>query len=131
MLDSYNFFNPTLAFEVLDNRLNSKWDIKKNNHIKKLQDSLQLLVLVPGNDSYSKDSKIGKIRLNNNSDFDLKGLKVLIEHYDNNSTSVNTQIYYVSDIVRKHSYREFEWRTYDCSQCYRQEFKINFYQENH
>jgi hypothetical protein len=72
----------------------------------------------------------GKLRIINNSDYDIQWIKILIEHFDSQGKSVNTDYKYVSDIVRKNGYREFEWLTTDCDKCVRQEFKINFVKEN-
>jgi hypothetical protein len=84
-----------------------------------------LKVLVPGHRGYFSESKEGKLKLINNSDFDLEGIKILIEHFDNEGNSVNTSNDYVSGIIRKHGYREFSWYTPECSKCEKQEFSIN------
>ncbi len=131
IFNSFKLVADELDFEVVDTQWDFYWDREKDEILKQLQDKLELKVLVPGYGNYYTDNKAGKLKLINNSDFDIKNVKILIEHFDNQNKSVNTNHTYISDIIRKHGYREFNWYTSDCSQCETQIFKINFIKESH
>lgn len=130
IFNSYKLVADHLDFEVVDTQWDFYWDRDKEDILKELEEKLELKVIVKGYRSYYSDYAKGKLRLTNNSDYDIKGVKILIEHFDNNGNSVNTDKEYVSNIIRKHGYREFDWITGDCDKCYRQEFKINFLRES-
>ena len=119
-----------LDFEIVDTQWEFYWDRDKEDILKQLQDKLKLKILQSGHSSYFGDSKKGNLKLVNNSNFDIKGVNILIEHFDSKGNSVNTDHTSVYDIIRKHGYREFDWYTSDCSKCVRQEFKINFIKES-
>lgn len=129
--DSYKLVADELDFEVVDTQWDFYWDRRKDEIFQELVNSLKLEVIVPGHGNYWTDSRQGKLRLVNNSDYDIQRVKILIEHFDNNRNSVNTDHEYVSNIIRKHGYREFDWYTGDCAKCFKQEFKINFVRESH
>ncbi len=129
--DSYKLVADELDFEVVDTQWDFYWDRRKDEIFQELVNSLKLEVIVPGHGNYWTDSRQGKLRLVNNSDYDIQRVKILIEHFDNNRNSVNTDHEYVSNIIRKHGYREFDWYTGDCAKCFKQEFKINFVKESH
>ena len=131
IFNSFKLVADELDFEVVDTYWNFYWDRNKDDILKQLQDSLKLEVIQPGSSSYFGDSKEGKLKIVNNSDYDIHRVKILIEHFDSKGNSVNTDHTYVSDIIRKHGYREFDWFTSDCSKCAKQEFKINFIKESH
>ena len=128
--NSYNLVAEFLDFEVVDTQWNFYWDRDKDDILEELQEKLELKVLVQGYRSYYSSYAKGKLRITNNSNYDIKGVKILIEHFDSQGKSVNTDNAYVWDIIRKNGYREFEWLTGDCDKCERQEFKINFIREH-
>ena len=127
--DSYNLIASGIDFEVVDAEWDFYWDRKKNDILEELQEKVKIQIRVPGYSPYYGDSRKGKIRIINNSDYDIKSIKVLVEHFDYNGISVNTDYEYISDIIRKNSYRECEWYTTDCGQCVTQKFKISFIKE--
>jgi len=129
--NSYNLIEQFLDFQIVDNNWDFFWDIEKSEILKELKEKLVLEVLVLGTKSKYGDFAQGKLKLINNSDFDIKGVKILIEHYDIQGNSVNSSYTYVSDIIRNHGYREFSWINGDCSKCVAQEFKINFVRESY
>jgi len=128
IFSSYNLVPDRLDFRVVDTEWDFYWDRAKDRILKELQEKLTIEVLVPGYRGYY--STRGKLRISNNSDYDVEGIRILIEHFDSQGKSVNTDYTYVWDIVRKNGYREFEWSTGDCDKCERQEFKINFIREH-
>lgn len=130
IFDSYKLVADQLDFEIVDTQWDFYWDRDKDAIFKDLQEKVKLEVIVPGYGSYYSDSRKGKLKLINNSEYDIQRVKILIEHFDNNGNSVNTDKEYVSNIIRKHGYREFDWYTSDCAKCYKQEFKINFVKES-
>lgn len=130
IFDSYKLVADKLDFEVVDTQWDFYWDRDKDAIFKELQEKVKLEVIVPGYGSYYSDSRKGKLKLINNSDYDIQSVKILIEHFDNDGNSVNTDKEYVSNIIRKQGYREFDWYTSDCAKCYKQEFKINFVKES-
>lgn len=127
--NSYNLTADNLDFEVVDTDWDFYWDRDKEDILNHLKEKIELKILIPGY-SYYSDSKHGKLKIINNSEFDIQNIKILIEHFDANGQSVNTDYKYVSGIIRKHGYRELDWYTTDCSKCYKQEFKINFEKES-
>lgn len=129
--NSYNVLAQFLDFDIVDQEWEFYWDGQKHDILLQLQDQLKLEILVPGHCGYfSCENREGKLKLVNNSDYDIKGVKILIEHYDKEGNSVNTDNTSVYDIIRKHGYREFDWYTSDCSKCATQKFKINFIRES-
>lgn len=129
--NSYKVLEEYLDFEVVDNQWDFYWDREKHKILQELKEKLKLKILVPAHSGYfSYETRQGKLKLINDSDYDIKGVKILIEHFDSKGNSVNTDQTSVWDIIRKHGYREFDWYTSDCSQCARQEFKINFITES-
>ncbi len=130
IFNSYKLTVDELDFEIVDTQWDFYWDITKYDILKQLYDNLELKEIVPAYSSYFSDSKQGKLKLINNSDYDIKGVNILIEHFDSQGNSVNTDHTSVYDIIRKHGYREFDWFTNDCSKCVKQTFKINFIRES-
>ena len=128
--DSYGFVSERLNFDIADTQWDFYWDRKKEEVLKELQSKLKLSVLVKGYRTTYSDYARGKLKLENNSDYDIKGVTILIEHFDKDGLSVNTDKKTVWDIIRKHGYREFDWITGDCAKCVKQEFKISFTKED-
>lgn len=128
--DSYNLMNcDVLDFKIVNVDWNFFWDRKKIDILKHLQKNLILKVVVPGHHT-SSDRVEGRLKLVNNSDFDVTDITILIEHFDKNGRSVNTSHETIYDYIRKGGYREFKWHSYDCANSYKQTFKINFIREN-
>ena len=131
IVDSYNVLADFLDFDVVDKKWGFYWDKEKHDVLMDLQKKLVLKTVIPGHCGFFDCSiREGKLKLINNSDYDIKGVKILIEHYDKKGKSVNTDDESVYDIVRKHGSREVEWYTSECSSCAKQEFKINFIRES-
>ncbi len=106
------------------------WGYGKNNIIKHLQENLKLEVVKTANvNKYGRS--IGKLRLTNNSEYDITDIYILIEHFDKNKKSVNTDTEFIYDIIRKNGYREFSWSTSNCSKCWSQKFQINYTKEHY
>ena len=124
--DSHNFISNKLDFFIVNYNWSSLTDIEQNEIIEDLKDKLELKILVPAYGNIYNDSKKGKLKLINNSDFDIKDVTVQIEHFDKNGQSVNINNKIITDIIRSHGYREFEWYTSNCSECHEQDFKIIF-----
>ena len=129
IFDTYNLIPLFLDMDIVDRNWNFFWDIEKNNILLDLEKNLKLEVLQKGRKAYSNESVEGKLRLSNNSEYDITDVTILIEHFDADGKSVNTNEEYVPDIIRKNGYREFNWFAADCSKCFRQEFKIKFQRE--
>lgn len=127
--DSYNLTGDELDFELVDTQWDFYWDRPKDAILEHLRENLTLEVITPGYNCWT-DTWQGKLRLINNSDFDIRRVKILIEHFDRNGVSVNTDHEYVRDYIRKGGYREFTWMTTDCANCYRQTYTINFIKES-
>lgn len=131
IFNSYKLIADEIDFEVVDTQWDFYWDTKKARILKEVQDSLRLEIKRKGYKSYFGDAMEGELRLVNNTNYDLKGVKILIEHFDKDGKSVNTDDESVYDIIRAGGYREFDWYTSDCSKCSTQEFRINFIKESH
>lgn len=129
--DSFNFVEDELAFRVVDTQWDFYWDRGKYEIMDELRKKLTLEIITPGYQPYySTSHRNGKLKLINNSDYDIEGVKILVEHFDRNGNSVNTSHSYPGGIIRKHGYREFDWLTTDCTRCYRQTYKICFEKES-
>lgn len=128
--ETYNLVVSDLDFELVDTQWDFLWDRQKAYVLEHLQENLKLEVITPGYIAWGATAG-GKLRLINNSDYDIKGIKILIEHFDRNGVSVNTDREFVRDYVRKGGYREFDWLTTDCASCYSQTYKINFIKESY
>lgn len=124
--DSYNLIGYYLNFQVEDTQWQTYWDNKKSVILSEVIDNLKLEIISKGKPTYSGRSREGELRLVNNSDYDVKNIEILIEHFDKNGISVNTDNEYVNDVIRSKGYREFDWYTSDCSKCSKQEFKIKY-----
>lgn len=128
--DTYHVIGFNITFEVEDTQWGTYWDLKKAGILKEVMDNLKLVVINAGYRSYYfSDVLKGDLRLVNNSNYDLKGVEILIEHFDKNGVSVNTDSKTVYDIIRAKGYREFDWLTSDCSKCATQKFTIKFVEE--
>lgn len=71
----------------------------------------------------------GRLRLINDSKYDVKSIDILIEHFDSEGISVNTDHEKIYKIIRSGGYLEFDWYSSDCSSCETQEFQISFTKE--
>lgn len=130
IFNSFNLVEDKLDFKIVDPNWEFTWDREKADILTHLQKNIELKVLVSGYGSYYSDYVKGKLKIINNSDLDVKAIKVLIEHFDSEGNSVNTDNEYVWEIIRKKGYREFAWQTGDCGKCYRQEYAISFIRES-
>jgi hypothetical protein len=129
--DSNNLVTNYSDFDIIGIDWESLSDMKRNEIFKNIKDNLTVKVIEKGYKVGSKSDYVeGVIRVYNNSKYDIKNLKVLIEHFDNNKKSVNTDQEYINDIVRKNGQREASWITPDCFDCEEQEVKINFIKED-
>jgi hypothetical protein len=128
--DSYNLIGFNINFRVVDTQWETYWDIKKAEILEEVKSNLKLEIVEEGyRPFFGGEFLKGKLRLNNNSDYDIEGTTVLIEHFDKNGISVNTDKTGVYDIIRSKGYREFNWYSSDCSKCVKQTFKIEFIEE--
>jgi hypothetical protein len=128
--DSNNLVTNNLDFEVIDLDWNYHTDMERNKIYKNIKDNMSIKVLEEAHKGFINGNRRGIIKIINNSNYDVKGVRVLIEHFDNNWKSVNTDYSYVSDIIRKKGYREQTWLTSDCFNCENEKFKINFIKED-
>ena len=119
-----------LDFKVVDNQWNFYSDMDKDYVLHELQKKLELKVLTAASQGYSSGSIGGKLMINNNSEFDIKNLNILIEHFDSQGKSVSTDHAFVSEIIRKQASREISWYTMNCGECEKQKFRISFIRES-
>jgi hypothetical protein len=128
IIDSYNLIALFLNMEIVEKEWTFFWDKQKEDIINELEQNLKLEVLKKGFHKYT-DASSGELRLINNSKYDISNVEILIEHYDNEGKSVNTDTESVSEIIRANGYREFDWYTSNCRSCETQKFKIKFRRE--
>ena len=124
--NTFNLIAYNIDFEIADNQWEFYWDVEKNSILNDLKKNVKLEILVAGHTESSSEFVKGELKITNNSNYDIKNLKILIDHFDSEGKSANTDNAYVSDIIRKRGYRELNWITGDCSKCVKQEFKISF-----
>lgn len=130
IVDSYNLIGFNIDFRVVDTQWENYWDIKKSVILKEVMDNIKLEIVEKGyRPFYGGETVKGKLRLTNNSDYDIEGIDVIIEHFDKDGISVNTGETGVYDIIRSKGYREFNWYSSNCSKCVKQTFKIKFVEE--
>lgn len=127
IFDSHDFIAdvPEPDFGFADYDWDNCCDRYKSQILEEMKKEVTLEIVQPGNRFYG-DMQKGKIRVVNNSRFDIENMTVLIEHFDFNGRPVGTDRTYISGVLRKDGYREAEWLSTNCSPCYRQEFKISF-----
>lgn len=130
IFNSFKLVVDDLDFKVVDKQWNFYTDMDKDYVLQQLQEKLELKVLTTASQGYSSGSLGGKLIINNNSDFDIRNVNILIEHFDFQGKSVNTDHTFVSEIIRKHASRELNWYTMNCGECEKQKFKINFIRES-
>jgi hypothetical protein len=127
--DTYNVIRLFLGMNIVDRDWHFFWDMEKKEILEHLRKNLKLEIVKRGKKTYFGNGYEGKLRLLNNSKYDIRSVKILIEHFDSKGKSVNTDDEYISDIIRQDGYREFDWRTSDCSKCVKQKFRIKFQRE--
>lgn len=127
--DAHGLLAFYLNFQIEDTQWEAYWDLKKANILDEIMENVKLEVINKGYRSYFGDGMKGNLKLINNSNYDIKGIEVLIEHFDKNGVSVNTDNAGVYDVIRSKGYREFNWYTSDCSKCASQTFAIKFVEE--
>lgn len=127
--DSSNLVTSKLDFEILGVDFGTLSDIKKHEIFKHIKENLSLQIIVKGHKIITKHVE-GEIRITNNSKYDIKGLNLLNEHFNNKGISVNTDRIYIDEILRKKSYRDKYWLTSDCGDCDKQKITINFISED-
>jgi hypothetical protein len=126
--DSYGLIDFYLNFEVEDTQWETYWDLKKSRILNEVKDNLKLEIINYGRPYFGNVLK-GDLRLVNNSNYDVKDIEVLIEHFDENGVSVNTSNASVYNVIRSKGYREFAWYTSNCAKCVNQTFNIKFVEE--
>jgi hypothetical protein len=127
--NSYGLMALHLDFDIVDLDWDFFWDRKKYEILTQMQEKIKLEIIRKGYSNRYSDSRKGELRLINDSEYDIKGVRILIEHFDNNGKSVNTDKESVWNIIRKNGYREFDWFTSDCAKCLKQKFTISFIKE--
>ena len=130
IFDTYNLAVDNINFKVVDDKWGFYWDREKYEILNEIKEKVELEIIADGYGSYYSDFVRGNLRVINNSEFDIKGVEILIEHFDKEGKSVNTDYANIWDVIRKNGYREFEWFTNDCHKCYSQKFKILFEKES-
>lgn len=128
IIDTYNLIGLFLNMKVVDKEWDFYWDKQKEDIVKDLEGKLELEVVTKGHKKYSS-SVVGDLKLINNSDYDISNVEILIEHFDSDGKSVNTDTEYLSEVIRANGYREFDWYTSDCKSCSKQQFSIKFKRE--
>lgn len=128
IIDTYNVIALFLNMDIVEKEWIFFWDKEKEDIIRELENSLKIEVVKSGYHEYS-DAVKGDLKLINNSKYDISNVEVLIEHFDQEGKSVNTDTEYISEVIRANGYREFDWTSFDCKSCYTQTFKIKFRKE--
>lgn len=127
--DTNNVITFDINFEIVDSKWEPSWDIQKSKIIQEIIDNLKLEIISEAYQTYFRNAVKGDLRLVNNSNYDVKNIEILIEHFDNDGVSVNASNDLLTDIIRSKGYREFDWYTSDCAKCISQKFIIKFLKE--
>ena len=128
--NSNNFLVDYSNFKIDDKEFNNMWDKEQAEVLYHIQENVKLEVIQSAEGSSFSESREGMLKLINNSDYDIRKVRIIIEHFDIQGKSVNTDEEIIMNVVRKHGYRDFDWYSGDCLNCYSQVFKIIFIDEN-
>ena len=121
--NSFNVLDQFINFFIVDKRWEFYWDKEKHDILEDLKKNLKIEVLVKGYSEYNSEYAKGRVKVINDSDYDINSVKILMEHFDNDGNSINTDDFIIH-AIKKHSYTEYDWIIDNCSKCVRQEFKI-------
>ena len=128
--NSNNFLVDHANFKFVGDEYEQLWDKEQAEALKQVQENVMLEVVKSPEGFTFSDSRDGMLKLINNSEFDIRKLRISIEHFDSEGNSVNSDEEIVLDVIRKHGYRVINWFSKDCLNCYSQKFKVIFVDEN-
>jgi hypothetical protein len=128
--NSNNFLVDHANFKFVGDEYEQLWDKEQSIALNQVQENVLLEVVKSPEGFIFSDSRNGMFKLINNSDFDIRKLRISIEHFDSEGHSVNTDEEIVHDVIRKHGYRVINWFSKDCLNCDSQKFKVIFVDEN-
>ncbi|WP_165872270.1 hypothetical protein [uncultured Tenacibaculum sp.] len=129
IVNSQDLISFNLNFKVEHKKWDYLWDLQKNEIINDITKNLKLEVVSSDKEPLSNNLQEGKLKIVNNSDYDVKNIEIVIDHFDADGISVNTDVRVIKDIIRSKGYREFNWSSYDCSKCVSQKYKVNFFED--
>lgn len=128
--DTYSVIDFYLNFKIKSEKWDESWDINKSYILNGLMNNLKLEVISKGaSPNYNEKGRKGRLKLINNSNFDVEDIEYFTEHFDSNGVSVNSYNDFITGIIRSKAYKEFDWSSYDCASCNTQKFKILFFKE--
>jgi hypothetical protein len=126
--DSYNLIHVTPNFSI--EGIRNAFDSEKIQIIKDVEKNMSFEILQSGQKrKYSDDVIAGKLRIYNNTEYDIKSLDLTIEHFDYSGSSVNTDNITVYEVIKSKGYKDEDWSTFDCGNCVRQEIKFDLYKK--
>jgi hypothetical protein len=127
--DSYDFLiEEKINFKIEGEKVKGLWDRYKTEEITSITQLLKLEVIEePIPYEIDKNSIKGKLKLTNNSKYDISEITILIEHFDKNGKSSSTSKKYLFDTIKSGGYKIFDWSTFDCYNCNTRKYKILFY----
>jgi len=128
--NSNNFLVDHANFKFVGDVYEQLWDKEQSIALLQVQENVILEVVKSPEGFTFSDSRNGMLKLINNSEFDIRKLRISIEHFDSEGNSVNSDEEIVLDVIRKHGYRVINWFSKDCLNCYSQKFNIRFIEEN-
>lgn len=130
-IDNSNYFLVDHAnFKFVEDKYEQLWDKEKAIALNQVQENVTLEIMQSPQGLEFSGSREGILKLINNSEYDIRKLRISIEHFDIEGNSVNSDEEIVLDVIRKHGYRVFNWFSKDCLNCDSQKFKILFIDEN-
>jgi len=116
-----------LAFTIKDPAWENYWDSDKLEIIEFVKNNIKLSIIKEAYfEKYSDSTIHGRLKIENNSSYEISDIAIEIDHYDDEDKSVNSETEYVYDSIKPKGYREFDWITLDCNKCKRQEYEIKF-----
>lgn len=126
IINSQHFFHPDVfQFEIVNKEFDNFWDIEKMNAYREVEKNVIISYKSPTINPFS-NSLSGFLKIENNSKFDIKNLRILVEHFENDGTQVKTDEEWIDGILRAGGKQKLEWYTRDCDNCSEQKFKILF-----
>lgn len=129
IINSDFFFLPEYAFEIVLNDWDTMWDLEKIKAFKNVEENVKIISKSSANKSYL-NSLEGDFKIENNSNYDIRDLEIMIEHFENDGTQIKTHNSSIAGILRKNGKQKVKWFTTNCESCDEFKLKIIFKTEN-
>jgi hypothetical protein len=129
IINSEYFFVPQYDFEIVLNDWDTMWDLEKIKAYENVEENVKITSRSPAIRSYA-NSLEGNFKIENNSNYDIKNLNIMIEHFQRDGTQIKTDNSSITGILRKNGKQKVIWFTTNCESCDKFKLKIIFKNKN-